>query len=601
MFYDELRQKSNTGWNTWNTASVLSHVLLPYGFSINLNIKESSGEHVVRNPLVGRFGDREEHIKPGPRSWDGTYTNLEVSYLGCSFRVESTVKDGEQYILVTPISQGYLAPTIIVEACILWGKEGIVGKKNGRLFGEFEDKRIEVYSDGDIFNYTYGWSTSPCFAFNLTRPVAVSTVPCSADEARILIDEGRKKTEAVAEAYGDEKETYTAVKCCLAWDTIYESERDRICSPVSRMWNMGWGGYVLFDWDTYFASEMSSMDNKNLAYLNCFAITHEMTENGFVPNFGCNGGVNSADRSQPPVGAAALLRIYEKYPEPEAVKELYPYFIRWNRWFAEKRTTDEGYMCWGSNKFKAKTGRYWELHSVGDRAGAALESGLDNSPMYDDMKFDDKTEMSCLADVGLMGLYIRDCRCLVKLAEISGNTGDIDEINARCEKVEKALMTLWSEEDGIFENRDLVTGELSKRLSPTNFYALYSGHVTDDMKKRMMKEHFYNPDEFWGDFIMPSIARNDPAYPDQSYWRGRIWAPMNYLVYEAMKFAGLEDDAHVLAEKSEELLLKEWRAHGHVHENYSGDDGWGCGVSNSDKFYHWGGLLGFIAIIDKNK
>ena len=46
----------------------------------------------------------------------------------------------------------------------------------------------------------------------------------------------------------------------------------------------------------------------------------------------------------------------------------------------------------------------------------------------------------------------------------------------------------------------------------------------------------------------------------------------------------------------EELLLKEWRMHGHVHENYSGDDGMGCGVGNSDKFYHWGGLLAYIAL-----
>ena len=40
----------------------------------------------------------------------------------------------------------------------------------------------------------------------------------------------------------------------------------------------------------------------------------------------------------------------------------------------------------------------------------------------------------------------------------------------------------------------------------------------------------------------------------------------------------------------------EIHSHGHVHENYSGDNGMGCGVGNSDKFYHWGGLLGYIAL-----
>jgi hypothetical protein len=53
-----------------------------------------------------------------------------------------------------------------------------------------------------------------------------------------------------------------------------------------------------------------------------------------------------------------------------------------------------------------------------------------------------------------------------------------------------------------------------------------------------------------------------------------------------------------LAERSAALLLKEWREHGHVHENYSADTGEGCDKSNSDRFYHWGGLLGLIALIE---
>ena len=39
MNYEILKEQTNTGWNTWNTSNVLSHVLLPYGFSINLCIK----------------------------------------------------------------------------------------------------------------------------------------------------------------------------------------------------------------------------------------------------------------------------------------------------------------------------------------------------------------------------------------------------------------------------------------------------------------------------------------------------------------------------------------------------------------------------------
>jgi len=37
---------------------------------------------------------------------------------------------------------------------------------------------------------------------------------------------------------------------------------------------------------------------------------------------------------------------------------------------------------------------------------------------------------------------------------------------------------------------------------------------------------------------------------------------------------------------------------GHVHENYNSDTGEGCDQQRSDRYYHWGGLLGLIALIE---
>lgn len=600
MDYNTLRKQTNVGWNTWNAASVLSHVLLPYGFAINLCLKDHSNPKVIRSFAVGRFGEDEEHLTPGVRSYDGSYTEMKVQFANTEFFVQSTVVDEQQLLYITPLKNGIRPASLIVEACILWGRDGSVTKQGERLWGDFPDgKHIEIYSDGTRCYVPYSYSLSPSFALSLDKPVCVSTVPCTVLEAQKLVSAAKEKMLAYEAKYGAHAEAHTAMSSCMAWDTIYEPEHDRLCSPVSRIWCVNWGGYVLFDWDTYFGSMIAAVDDKELAYLNAFAITHEMTENGFVPNFGAADDYKTRDRSQPPVGSMAILEIYRRYREDWFVKELYPYLLRWNRWFAEKRMTKEGYLCWGSNHYEPVSGHYFERSDTHNKFGSMLESGLDNSPMYDDVSFDLETELMQLADVGLMGLYIKDCKCLIELALIAEQEEDIPELAARCSKVEEALSDLWSEEDGMFENKDLVTGELSNRISPTNFYALYSGKVTDAQKDSMLKKYFYNPQQFWGEYILPSIARCDPGYPDQTYWRGRIWAPMNLLVYLALKDAGLSADANVLAKKSEQLLLKEWRAHGHVHENYSGDDGWGCGVANSDKFYHWGGLLGYIALMEE--
>jgi glycogen debranching enzyme len=114
----------------------------------------------------------------------------------------------------------------------------------------------------------------------------------------------------------------------------------------------------------------------------------------------------------------------------------------------------------------------------------------------------------------------------------------------------------------------------------------------------MAKEHYFNPEEFYGEWMLPSIARNDPAYPEQDYWRGRVWAPLNFLVYLALVRPGLGAVRRDLAEKSAALFLKEWRERRHVHENYSAVTGEGCDTGNSDKFYHWGALLCVIAMAE---
>ena len=597
MTYEELRESSNRGWNTWYSPSMTAHVLLPYGFGINLCFSDYADGKVMRSMKVGDYG-----LRPGERSWDGTYISLTFESMSAGYTVESTVVDGEQIILVTPEVRGVRAPALIAEACIFWGKEGTLSKKNGTLSADFADgTHIDVYTTGKDAHFAYTNSTSPFITAVLDEPVVVSTRPCSVSEARALLDRGRAAVHADEASYGKNAKAYQAMKSCLAWDTIYEPEHDRICSPVSRAWNEYWGGYVLFDWDTYFASLMCGYCSRELAYLNAFAITNEMTEDGFVPNFGAVSDNKSRDRSQPPVGTMVVKALYEKFGDDWFVSEIWPALYRWNSWFWNNRRLPDHTFCWGSQAFKAKNGRYFETQDIHNLQGAKYESGLDNSPMYDGAAFDPETNLMLLSDVGLTGLFIKDCRSLIALAEIAGHPEAIPVLKQRLDETEAAMQLLWNPETGIFENRDAVTGAFSHRISPTNFYSMYAHSVTEEQKKSMIERYLYDPEELGGEFVLPSISRRDPAYADQDYWRGRIWAPMNYLVYEALCDAGMEEAQQVVADSSEALLLKEWDAHGHVHENYNGTTGWGCDKPNSNNFYHWGGLLGHIAIVHGSK
>ena len=33
----------------------------------------------------------------------------------------------------------------------------------------------------------------------------------------------------------------------------------------------------------------------------------------------------------------------------------------------------------------------------------------------------------------------------------------------------------------------------------------------------MIREHYFNPKEFYGEYVIPSIVRNDPAFEDNEF------------------------------------------------------------------------------------
>ncbi len=588
-------------WNTWNVRSVLSHVLLPEAFGIALGVKSYSTGRCLREALIGRKGKGDEVVVPGPRSYDGTYTSLVLTWQDVKIRVETAVRGREWFALVTPLQNQIKTASLTIEAGVLWGRDGWGRADENGLSVQNNGGSIAVVTSGTRLYEPVVEASGPYMLVSLDEPVCMTTDATRLDRVADIIAENKAAFLATrTAANAEQQEVYDAMQICMAWDTIYDPFKDRIISPVSRIWSCDWGGWVLFDWDTYFAAWIAGLENKELAYANARAITDEITEKGFIPNMATATGFKSRDRSQPPVGSLTVRALCDMFEETVLAEELFDALLSWNRWWPENRDQD-GYLCWGSNPYEPITGCKYETLPINTRFASALESGLDNSPMYKDIPYDPEVCRMQMADVGLMSFYITDCRELAELAKRIGRDAVIDELLARAERYAEKLKTLWCKDTGLFLNKRLDNGEFQHRYSPTHFYPLLAKAATEEQARRMIDEHFFNPDEFWGEWILPSIARNDEEYPLQNYWKGRIWAPMNFLVYLGLCNYNLPDARKALVEKSEALLLKEWREYGHVHENYNADTGEGCGIGNSDAFYHWGGLLGLISALEQKQ
>jgi hypothetical protein len=60
----------------------------------------------------------------------------------------------------------------------------------------------------------------------------------------------------------------------------------------------------------------------------------------------------------------------------------------------------------------------------------------------------------------------------------------------------------------------------------------------------------------------------------------------------------LENARKDLVAKSKELFLRQWMNKGHICENNNSQTGECDDVNRCELFYHWGGLLGFISLIE---
>ena len=593
---ESLNNKLAKGWNTWNTRSVLSHVLLPQNFTVDLQLQDQKSNQILEEALIGRRGEGVESVIPGPHTYDGAYTELTVSWKELQLNVKTAATDNDLSILINP-DEVKRAGNLIIKPRLIWGKTGEIKiTKDGFSF-ENDNATIHFYlkSTNDVV------LNDSMLIIPLKDKIILSTYKDKSEEELVqLIKNAGEKLAANKTAFGENSELYNAMQSVLAWDVIYEPSLQKVISPVSRVWNAGdtWKGWVLFDWDTYFAAYMYSLDNKELAYANAIAITKEISQQGFIPNFASSIG-KSEDRSQPPVGSFVIWNIYKKYQEKWFLEEVFDELITWNRWWEKDRDVD-GYLCWGSNPCDSTGMAKWLYDEVNKKQAGMWESGLDNSPMYDEAVFDTVSHKLLMADAGLMGMYVWDCKNLSFIAEALGKGKIKNELLARAEKYSKKLATLYNKDFGMYLNKDLVTGEFSYRLSPTLFYPLLAETPTQKQAERIIQDHFYNPEEFWGEWIMPSIARNDPAFEDNEYWRGRIWAPLNFLVYNGIKNYNLPNAKNDLVEKSKNLMLKSWLTERHIYENYNAETGIGDDVLASDKFYHWGALLAFMTLLEED-
>jgi len=389
----------------------------------------------------------------------------------------------------------------------------------------------------------------------------------------------------------------------LFWMTLYQPGNHRLYTPAGRTWIFpapggGLDHWTIFEWDSFFNALEASAESSKHASDIIKAVLETQYPNGNIPNWrGRFSG--SSDRSQPPVGSYAVLKLFLKLGDLELLKYAYPYLQRWHSFWKDEKPNSQhrrdgngdGLLEWGTDtELLAQAVPSWEQNAEGKQR-AMWESGMDDLPSWDKASFDPETQTLNMNSVDLNSLYALDAWCLAQMANILNKMEDHQSYLAEYETMKELInKNLWDEREGLYFDR-YWDGKFSEKKAAANFFPLLA-RIPDQKRAVRMIKHLLNPEEFWGDFVLPTISRDDPAFKDQQYWRGTVWPPTNYLVYQGLRAYHFDEVASQFAKRSAELFLRIWQNYQLCPENFDSRSG----EAGGRRYQSWGPLFALIAV-----
>lgn len=371
------------------------------------------------------------------------------------------------------------------------------------------------------------------------------------------------------------------------------NDRGGYTVPTARLYPFQW------NWDSAFVAMGFATFDAPRGWQEIERLLEGQWEDGLVPQivfhapsddyfpgpdvWGIHRSPPTSGITQPPVLATAARHLLATDPDPAAAQArmaaIYPKLLASHRW-------------WAAARDPAATGLVSILHP--------WETGMDNSPAWDDAMARIPTTTSTeirrrdtshidpamrpraedyqrfihlvdhfsatgwnaaamfatspfrMLDVGANSILLRAERDLLALAPRFGAPSDGPEIAARIARMQAGLATLWHEASGLFRSRDARTGALVATSTSAGFLPLYADAATPAQAATMAATlHRWQQA---ARYLVPSTDPTSPAFEKLRYWRGPIWAVVNWLIADGFARAGHAPQAAAISDDTRALI-----------------------------------------------
>jgi len=290
--------------------------------------------------------------------------------------------------------------------------------------------------------------------------------------------------------------------------------------------------------------------------------------------------IASSGVSQPPVAATVARILYERDPEVglARLRALFPKLLAWRDWFHRDRRGRSGTILvthpWESGRdnspdwdgamarvpirdlgpfqrrdtghvdpamrpTKEDYDRYLSLVAWGREAGWDTHRIAAEGPF-------------AVADPTMTFILLRADRDLRVLAEGLGETEAAARLGADCEAGAEAAAALWSEDLGAYAARDERSGAFADGVSSAALLAWYAG-LRDPVHEQRLLATLHDLLDA-APLAVPSFDPRHPKFDARRYWRGPVWAVVNWMVARGLHEAGHTSEAERLRGDTRRLI-----------------------------------------------
>jgi glycogen debranching enzyme len=368
---------------------------------------------------------------------------------------------------------------------------------------------------------------------------------------------------------------------------LARNDRGGYTVPTDRLYPFQW------NWDSAFVAMGFATFDVDRAYRELERLAEGQWDDGMIPHivfhapsdtyfpgpdvWGTRHRIQTSGITQPPVFGMALRRIHEaaraagRADADERTGALYRAALRSHRWWLTARDPQGlGLVAilhpWesGSDNSPAWDEALARVPTTTTTAVRRKDTGHVDAAMrprdvdyqrfihlvdtYRDCGWDPARQWRAapfkVAEVQMTAILARATADLAHLARELGTPAERDELAGMLQRLRDGLARRWRPDLGRFVSLDLVSGRDIEAPTQAGFMPLLAIEL-DAAQRRAVEAEIGR----WCTGLavgLPSTAPFSPAFEPKRYWRGPVWAVVNWLLAEGLCANGLEPLARSL-------------------------------------------------------